>query len=63
MTIRVKFLLNDIVESIEQTLMSLFKWFQHHILKGNADKYHFLVSTECKRSYLKKQQIRKTSMS
>ena len=37
---------DDIVESLELALLSLFKSFKHNILKDNADKYHFLVSTD-----------------
>ena len=35
----------DIMESLERASVSLFKWFENNLLKGNADKCHFLVST------------------
>ena len=35
----------NIIESLERALVSLFRWFENNLLKGNADKFHFLVST------------------
>ena len=35
----------DVVESLERASVSLFRWFENNLLKANADKYHFLVST------------------
>ena len=35
----------DVTEYLEQALVSLFRWFENNLLKGNADKCHFLVST------------------
>ena len=35
----------DVIESLEQASVSLFRWFQNNLLKGNADKCHFLLST------------------
>ena len=35
----------DVIESIERASVSLFRWFENNLLKGNADKCHFLVST------------------
>ena len=35
----------DIIESLERASVSLFWWFENNLLKGNADKCHFLVST------------------
>ena len=49
MTIRLIFILqkrDDAIESLEQTSSSLFKFFEHNLLKGNTDKGHFLVSTD-----------------
>ena len=37
--------LEDLVESLERASLSLFRWFQNNLLKGNAGKCHFLVST------------------
>ena len=34
-----------VVESLKRASVSLFRWFEHNLLKGNADKYHFLVRT------------------
>ena len=36
---------DNVMESVEQTSVSLFKWLENNLLKGNADKCHFLVST------------------
>ena len=36
--------IEDVIESLERALISLFKWFEKPF-KGNADKCHFLVST------------------
>ena len=36
----------DAIESLEQASISLFKWFELNLLKGNADKCHFLTSTD-----------------
>ena len=35
----------DVTEPLEQASVSLFKWFQNNLLKGNADKCHFLLIT------------------
>ena len=35
----------DVTESLERVSVSLFRWFENNLLKDNADKYHFLVST------------------
>ena len=35
----------DIIESLERASPSLFRWFENKLLKSNADKCHFLVST------------------
>ena len=35
----------DVIESLERASVSLFRWFENKLLKGNADKCHFLVST------------------
>ena len=36
----------DVIESIEQCSMSLFKWFELNLLKVHADKCQFLTSTD-----------------
>ena len=35
----------DVIESLERASVSLVRWFENNFLKGNADKFHFLVST------------------
>ena len=35
----------DVIESFARTSVSLFRWFENNLLKGNTDKCHFLVST------------------
>ena len=35
----------NVIESQERVLVSLFKWFENNLLKSNADKCRFLVST------------------
>ena len=35
----------DVIESFEQASVSLLRWFENNLSKGNADKCHFLVST------------------
>ena len=35
----------DVIESLERALVSLFRCFENNLLKGNADKCRFLVST------------------
>ena len=35
----------DVIGSFEQASVSLLRWFENNLLKGNADKCHFLVST------------------
>ena len=35
----------DVIEFLEQDSVSLLWWFENNLLKGNADKCHFLVST------------------
>lgn len=35
------------MESLEESSISLFQWFEKIVLNNNADKYHFLArSTE-----------------
>ena len=33
----------DVMESLERASVSLFRWFENNLLKGNADKYHFFL--------------------
>ena len=35
--------IEDVMESVEQDLVSLFQWFELKLLKGNAYKFHFLT--------------------
>ena len=35
----------DVIEFLERASVSLFRWFENNLLKGNADKCHFLVRT------------------
>ena len=35
----------DVMESLERASVSLFRWFENNLLKDNADKCDFLVST------------------
>ena len=35
----------DVIESLQRASASLFGWFENNLLKGNADKCHFIVST------------------
>ena len=35
----------DVAESLKRTSVSLFKCSEKNLLKGNADKYHFLESS------------------
>ena len=35
----------DVIESLDRASVSLFRWFEYNLLKGNADKCNFLVST------------------
>ena len=35
----------DVIESLERASVYLFRWFENNVLKDNADKCHFLVST------------------
>ena len=37
--------IEDVIESLERASVSLFRWFENNLLKGNDDKCHFLVST------------------
>ena len=37
---------DEFMESLEQALVSLFKWFEHNLLKDNADNFDFLVSND-----------------
>ena len=37
---------DEFLEPIEQALVSLFKRFDHNLLKGNADKFDFLVRND-----------------
>ena len=34
----------DVIESLERASVSLFRWFENNLLKGNAVKCHFRVS-------------------
>ena len=38
----------DVIESLDRASVSLSRWFENNLLKGNADKCHFLVSTSQK---------------
>ena len=38
--------IDNVMESSEQASVPLFKWIKLNLLKGNADKCHFLTSTE-----------------
>ena len=35
----------NVIESLEQASAFLFRWYENNLLKGNADKCNFLVST------------------
>ena len=35
----------DVIEPLERASVFLFRWFEKNLLKGNADKCYFLVST------------------
>ena len=35
----------DVIESLERASVSLSRWFENNLLKGNSDKCYFLVST------------------
>ena len=35
----------DVIESLERPSVSLFRWFENKLLRGNANKCHFFVST------------------
>ena len=35
----------NVIESLERASVSLSRWFESNLLKGNADKYYFLLST------------------
>ena len=35
----------DVIESLERASVSLFRWLENNLLKGNVDKCHFFVST------------------
>ena len=35
----------DVIQFLERASVSLFRWFENNLLKGNADECHFLVST------------------
>ena len=35
----------DVIKSVERASVSLFRWFENNLLKGNVAKCHFLVST------------------
>ena len=37
---------DEFMESLEQALVSLFKQFEHNLLKSNADKFGLLVSND-----------------
>ena len=36
---------NEAIHCLENVTDTLFKWFSDNLMKGNADKYHLLVST------------------
>ena len=36
--------IDDLIDSLEKTSSSLFKWFEDNLFKGNPDKCHLLVS-------------------
>ena len=33
----------DVIESLEQASVSLFRWFENNLLKGNADKWRYYL--------------------
>ena len=35
----------DVIETQERASISLFRWLENNLLKGNVDKCHFLVNT------------------
>ena len=37
--------INGVITSLEKASKFLFEWFETNLLKGNADKYHLLVSS------------------
>ena len=37
--------LKSVIGSLDQASVSLFTWLENNLLKGNADKCHFFVST------------------
>ena len=37
--------MKGVIESLDQASVSLLRWFENNLLKGNADKCHFLEST------------------
>ena len=37
-----------VLESLERALVFLFRWFEKNLVKANADKCHFVVSTSQK---------------
>ena len=37
---------DEFMESLEQALVYLFKRFEHHLLKSNADNFGFLVNND-----------------
>ena len=37
--------IDGLIDSLEKTSSSLFKWFKDNLFKGNQDKCHFLDST------------------
>ena len=38
--------IDEFMEPLRQVLVSLFKRLEHNLLKGNADKFDFLVSND-----------------
>ena len=38
--------IEDVIESVEHDLVSSFEWFELKLLKGNADKFHFLTDDD-----------------
>ena len=37
--------IDELIDSLEKTPSSLFKWFKDNLFKGKSDKCHLLVST------------------
>ena len=41
---------DDLITSLEQASNGLFEWFKNNLLKSNAEKCHFLVRKNKRRS-------------